>query len=444
MCSIPFIDYILYHSEHLRALMDQIPKTFQYYKFSAYGFLKNLRLFDVFFLLFLIEAGINFLQIGILYSIRQIVINIFEVPSGIFADSFGRKKSLLFSLSAYLCSFLIFYLFNSYYYFITAMILFGLGEAFRSGTHKAIILDYLKTNDLLGIKTRYYGGTRSWSQFGSAISSLLAMVVVLMNQNYRDLFLLTAIPYFLNLINIASYPRSLDKISDSTDSKFTLSNTWKIITSNMIEFANLFKPQDNFRTFLSAAAYIAVFKTLKDYLQPILKTIALTLPVFMFYESNQRIAIIVGISFFIIYILTSIASRNAWRIENRTKNLPRSINIIYLIGIISIGISGILLWLDFPALAALIFIFLYLAQNIRRTLMVSYLSEIISNKIMASGLSTESQLQTILIVIYAPIFGYLVDIAGLPGGLIVTSLIFLLLFPFLTISIITQLNNKNY
>ena len=92
------------------------------------------------------------------------------------------------------------------------------------------------------------------------------------------------------------------------------------------------------------------------------------------------------------------------------------------------------MWLKFPVMAALIFIFLYLAQNIRRTLMVSYLSEIISNKIMASGLSTESQLQTILIVIYAPIFGWLVDISGLAGSLMITSLLFISLFPFLTIS----------
>ena len=414
--------------------MDQIPKNFQYYKFSAYGFLKNLRLFDVFFLLFLIETGINFLQIGFLYSIRQIVINLFEVPSGIFADSFGRKKSLLFSLSAYLGSFMIFYISKSYYYFIIAMVIFGLGEAFRSGTHKAIILDYLKINDLLNIKTRYYGGTRSWSQFGSAVSSLLAMVVVLINQNYRDLFILTAIPYLLNLINIATYPKELKEKLSKGNNQLIIKEACKRVIDNLRDFLGFLKLKSNFRAMLSAAAYIAVFKTVKDYLQPILKTIAISMPVFLNYAVDQRTAIIVGLSFFIVFLLTSAASRNAWRIEEHTKNLPKSINIIYLIGITSIGISGLLLWLGFPILSAIVFIFLYLAQNIRRTLMVSYLSELISSKIMASGLSTESQLQTILIVIYAPIFGLLVDISGLAGGLITTSVLFLLLFPFLIIS----------
>lgn len=413
--------------------MNKIPQNSQYYKFSAYGFLKNLRFFDVFFLLFLSETGINYLQIGFLYSIRQIVTNLFEIPSGIFADAFGRKKSLLFSLFSYLCSFMIFYFSNAYSYFILAMVFYGLGEAFRSGTHKAIIIKYLRINNLLSIRTRYYGGTRSWSQFGSAVSSLLAMLIVLVNQNYRDLFIFTSIPYLLNLINIAMYPRELDNESDNIKHQRVIKDAWIGIVNTLKELLGFFKYMSNLRALLSAATYIAVFKTIKDYLQPILKTLAISLPVFLNYEVNQRTAIIVGLSFFIIYLLTSMASRNAWRIEEYTDNIPSAINYVYIIGIASIGLSGILLWLDYPGLAALVFILLYLAQNIRRPLVVGYLSEIISGKVMASGLSAESQLQTILIVIYAPVFGWLVDLSGLPGALTVTGILFLILYPFLLI-----------
>lgn len=418
--------------------MNQIPKNIQYYKFCIYGFLKNLRLFDVFFILFLKETGISYLQIGFLYSVRQFVINLFEVPSGIFADSFGRKKSLIVSLTAYLISFIIFYYSKAYFYFIVAMALYGLGEAFRSGTHKAIILQYLEKKDLLGIKTRFYGGTRSWSQLGSAVSSLLAMIVIFVTQNYRILFLLTAVPYFLNLINIASYPKNLDKGENASTNENVLRTSWEKIVDNIKEFAGFFKYQNNFRTLLSSAAFLSVFKTIKDYLQPILQTIAISLPVILNLETDQRTAIIVGISFFILYLLTSAASRNAWRMEELTLNLSKSIDIVYLTGIVSIGISGILLLLNLPAFSALVFVFLYIAQNVRRTLMLSYLSEIISSKIMASGLSTESQLQTILIVILAPIFGFLADWIGLSGALIIISILFIFAYPYLRLPIQTK------
>ena len=146
-------------------------KNRQYYKFCIYGFLKNLRFFDAFFVLFLIEKGLPFTQIGILYAVREISINIFEIPSGIIADTFGRKNSLVGSLFAYIVSFCVFYISNSFWLFLAAFIFYGIGDAFRTGTHKGMIMDYLKLNKWEDQKIEYYGHTRSWSQKGSAISS---------------------------------------------------------------------------------------------------------------------------------------------------------------------------------------------------------------------------------------------------------------------------------
>jgi len=82
------------------------------YRFSLYGFLKKLRFFEPFIILLFREDGLSFLQIGLLYSIRDIATNILEIPSGIYADAFGRRKSMLFSFSAYIVSFIVFYLFS--------------------------------------------------------------------------------------------------------------------------------------------------------------------------------------------------------------------------------------------------------------------------------------------------------------------------------------------
>ena len=58
------------------------------------------------------------------------------------------------------------------------MILFAFGEAFRTGTHKALILEYLKLNDMQHLKVEYYGRTRSASQLGSALNALIAAALV--------------------------------------------------------------------------------------------------------------------------------------------------------------------------------------------------------------------------------------------------------------------------
>jgi len=72
-----------------------IPKNRQYFKFSAYGFLKNLRFFDPFLLLFFREMGMSFFQIGILFSVREIARAVMEIPSGVLADWFGRKRIMI-------------------------------------------------------------------------------------------------------------------------------------------------------------------------------------------------------------------------------------------------------------------------------------------------------------------------------------------------------------
>ncbi len=60
---------------------------------------------------------------------------------------------------------------------------------------------------------------------------------------------------------------------------------------------------------------------------------------------------------------------------------------------------------------------------------VAYISDNISHKAMASGLSVESQIKTILMAVLAPIIGYLADKFGIGSALIAVSVISLLIYP---------------
>ncbi len=411
--------------------MTSFPKNLQFYKFAAYGFLKNLKFFDIFFLLFLKEAGLTYFQVGLLYSIRQITINVFEVPSGVVADAMGRKKALIFALSSYIASFIIFYSAQSFALLALAMMAFGLGEAFRSGTHKAIILQYLLLNDLLEYKSQYYGGTRSWSQLGSALSSLLAIPIVFYGGNYNVLFLYAVIPYFIDLLLITSYPKELDygHQAEGLHVNFKAGLFLAPIVQTLRSFAAIFRQADSVKALFNAAAYIAFFKGTKDYLQPLLKITVISLPLFLTINVQRRTAILTGLVYFFIFLMTSYASRNAWKLEKALRHLPKAIDSLYLVGVASVIVAGILLIFNLPIAAAFIFTILFLIQNLRRPLALSYLSEKIDSKVMASGLSAESQIETILVAAYAPLLGWLVDLCGEGGGLLISALIFLAAYP---------------
>ena len=62
----------------------------------------------------------------------------------------------------------------------------------------------------LGERTRTYGFTRSWSKVGSAVSVVLAPVLVFTSQSYVSVFYMSILPYLLGLVNFMGYPAYLD------------------------------------------------------------------------------------------------------------------------------------------------------------------------------------------------------------------------------------------
>ncbi|NQS91030.1 MAG: MFS transporter [Chloroflexi bacterium] len=395
-----------------------------FYRFSLYGFLKNLRFFDPFILLIFRSYGLSFLQIGLLYSIRDIATNLLEIPTGVLADSFGRRKAMIAAFLSYILSFLILYFMMDFWSLALAMILFAFGEAFRSGTHKALIFEYLEIRQISHLKIAYYGLTRSASQFGSAINALIAAGLVFYTGNYRVMFLASTIPYTLDLINLISYPKALDGNITRVKGK----EVWTRIVSTFTDFIQTLKDASILRVLLSSASFTGVFKTTKDYLQPLLAFFALSLLLFPDLEDTRREALIIGLVYFVIYLLTSLASSRAYAISNWFSYLPRAVNVTYILGIVLLLISGITAALGFELIAVICFVGMFLLNNIRRPINIGIISEQISSNVMASGLSTETLLTTIFSAFFAPLLGAVVDNMGLGYGISIMGIVMFLLY----------------
>ncbi|GAA3555265.1 MFS transporter [Snuella lapsa] len=400
--------------------MHRIQKNSQYYKFCAYGFLKNLRFFDAFLLLFFLESGISYTQIGVLYALREITINISEIPSGILADTYGRKKSLIGSFILYMVSFIAFYTFSSFYAFLLAIVLYGIGDAFRSGTHKGMIMDYLELQGQSNQKATYYGHTRSWSQKGSALSALIAGALVLYSGSYRSIFLYSVVPYLLNFINIYTYPSSIDyalnshKKQQSASLLFTLKSFIKTVkTPKVLQIIN------------SAALHTAYLKAIKDYIQPIMVQVALLIPVLMHVDSKKKSGLIIGIIYFFIFLANSYASRSASRISNRVSvNVAK---VTLFLGLIAGGISGAFYYFEYWHLALVFFACIYFLENIRKPLLVAEIADNVPQEILTSVISAQSFFSTLTTSIIAIVIGYFADTLGIGIAFILIS-VGLLLF----------------
>ena len=96
------------------------------------------------FVLYFRHYQINLFQIALLAAIFEASILIFEMPTGLVADTYGRKISVILSALVSVISGIFFIFFPILFGFIIAEILNGLGETLRSGALEAWLVDSLK------------------------------------------------------------------------------------------------------------------------------------------------------------------------------------------------------------------------------------------------------------------------------------------------------------
>ena len=398
---------------------EQIVRDRQYFKFCTYGFLKNLRFFDAFFILFLVEKGISFTQIGLLYAVREIITNLFELPSGILADTFGRKRALALSFILYISSFTLFYLFQNFWFFLIAFIFFGLAEAFRSGTHKGMIMDYLKLIGMENQAANYYGHTRSWSQKGSALSALVAGIIVLNGGSYESIFLYSILPYMLNFVLILSYPKSLNRSLEPAVNKKRLR-----VGSAIRMLIELLKKPIVLKIIYSSASHTAYLRAVKDYIQLVMFNLAILLPILIHLDMEQKSGILIGIMYFFIFLASSSASKFSSYLANRSR--LNIIRLTLLAGFFFGAISGMAYMSEFWIISLLAFALIYVMENIRKPLLTGAIADQVPKEILTSVISAQSLLRTIITTLLALAFGLLADHFGVGISLFTISSLLLL------------------
>ncbi len=378
-------------------------KDVMLFRFSLYGFLKNQQYYDPFLLLAFMEKGLSLGQIGLLIGFREICINFMEIPTGAIADVVGRRRSMIFSFLAYIGSFLIFGLTARLELLFVGMFLFSIGEAFRTGTHKAMIFTWLSRNDRTHEKTKVYGYTRSWSKIGSAVSAVIAAGLVFATGRFSNIFLFCIAPYVLNLINFMGYPKYLD----GAKSKHT--GLGGIARALYQAFRDSIRNRNLRRLFAESMCFEGSYKVCKDYLQPAVVALALAVPLMTDFDVTRRTAVLAAPIYLVLYLLASWASRRSHKIADLAGSQERGtlwIWWMYLAMFVVIaGASGF----KFAAAAIPAFMLLALLQNFWRPMLVSRFADHAHPDRQATVLSIESQGKSLFAAALAPILGYAVD-----------------------------------
>ena len=97
----------------------------------------NYKLIDIIYgtvyIVIMVNEGLSIMEMSVIFSISSFLLFIFELPSGVLADLYGRKKMIGIGLIFIAIGYLIYTVSNSFWIFLVASLFVQLGNALQSG-----------------------------------------------------------------------------------------------------------------------------------------------------------------------------------------------------------------------------------------------------------------------------------------------------------------------
>jgi len=354
-------------------------------KYNILQFLHMFLFFGAFITIYYVELNFTILKIGILASVLWLSSFIFEIPSGIVADLYGRKTSIIISNIFYFLWILFIGLSEKYYLFIFGVFFCGIRLAFKSGSDTALLYDTLKELKKEKEFGKYIGKSISYLLIGIAVSAPIGTVLVKYT-SMNFVICISLIPALISIILsfMLIEPKCFDK-PDKKPYKHFKESLFTVLKTKKLLWLSIF--------FSSVSA---LFTIIFDYFQIILNNFNLDISYFGFL-----------LMFFL--LISVIGSRKYSYIHSKIKDFKilKYLAIIFSISMILIGFLQNIF----------IFIFLFciieLLYGIFMPLKEHFINDEIQSKNRATIFSIMGFFVSVIIILLQPIIGYVGDLVGI-------------------------------
>lgn len=334
-------------------------------------------------IIYLISFGLTFSQIGMMELAAAIAIIILEIPSGIYADIYGRKKSRLIAYVLSIVAFTFLSFGSTPAIFIFGWMLSGAADAFQSGAQDALIFDTLKQldreKDYMKIKSHFLLINTISVIVGSLAGSYLYGID-------------PRLPWYLVTITI-------------------IVSTLLFLTIKEPRFASSYK---SFKEHLINFKKSLVYSLSKiEVRRLIVFGIVLALPMYVYTTLlNQPYLISRGFSVQSLGIIFAIITGSGGLIASLTHRIEPILKQKTSFVLIVLSFVFLLLFMGLINNQFVIFLIIlfYIVDNFKNVIIDNYLNESISSESRATVLSVQSFLNNILISIIFVFVGYLIDI----------------------------------
>jgi MFS family permease len=134
----------------------------------AYGYLREVVLIYPVYAIMMGQHGITAIQLSTLFVVWSGSALVFEVPSGVLADRYSRKRLLVLSGFLKGCAFIVWQISPDFVGYLLGFVLWGAGSSLVSGTSESFLFDTLTQRRDVDNFARIYGRGMAASSLGIA------------------------------------------------------------------------------------------------------------------------------------------------------------------------------------------------------------------------------------------------------------------------------------
>lgn len=347
-----------------------------------YTFFLRFNISNTFWFLYLLYKGQSLVQVGLLESIYHISSLLLEVPTGMIADLWGRKTSMILGLCAGIIHCILMLTSSSFLGFAMAFFLAAVTNVLNSGAQESLLYDScLELN-----KEKEYKRIISNVYFLLLSSSSLALLVggFVSEIAFEILFVGAIISQMLSIVTTFFFTEPQIAHEDRENKSFVV---------QIKESIKILKKE-------SRVAYLILF----------FGVLFSTCTVFYFYceqyflEMNLSKSWI-GVIFALEGIIGAISSKYAYKVEAKIKEKG-----LFILGILTVVVNGFALSLISGIVGRSIFFFLIATgASLVEPMFSDYINKLIPSNHRATIISVQSAAFSAVMMLTFPLIGFVAD-----------------------------------
>lgn len=379
-------------------LRDNLTKNY------IFEFLKYSNVMHIFWFVYLLSRGYSVLEVAVLESIFHVTSLVFESPTGVIADLFGRKKTRILGIFFHIAYLVGLWLASSYWIAVGAFILAAISYNLESGSATAFIYDTLKEIGEEETFTKKESFRESLIRIASVVGNLAGGLLVMVS--YRWAIGVNILTYGVAiLVAITFQETTIQKREKKQAFQFAFVQQYR-------ESIQLF--QNNLHLFFTMVSF-ALMSTM---------TAILAYYATVLWESIAWSSFWIGFWFALGGLCAALGAFISHKIEEKLTLKT----ILWGNGIfITLGFSLFFI----PIVSVISFLVLSFLDGGLYVLMNALLNRQTKSEIRATVLSINSMFFSVLMVGLFPLFGLLVQLLNFTHSFLLFGLASFLLFVFL-------------